>query len=135
MCEPYIEPECYWCRQCTSGRCVFHADVYGSGLPNSATVVNSLPTTLAEINAKLDRIAAQRTYEQLEMVLIEAQNAVDLLESAPFEATRECAEAFGQWYDQWRIGYDAESANKVYSWLTAAERYQSAKGQSREDKS
>ena len=25
MSEPYAEPECYWCRQITSGRCNLHA--------------------------------------------------------------------------------------------------------------
>jgi len=47
------------------------------------------------------------------------KEAAELLETAPFAAMRECAEAFGQWYDQWRIGYDAESAAKVYAWLTS----------------
>lgn len=54
------------------------------------------------------------------------QEAVKLLETAPLEAIRECAEAFGQWYDQWRIGYDAESAIKVYAWLSEVERWQNA---------
>lgn len=61
------------------------------------------------------------------------REAVELLDTVPFEAIRECAEAFGQWYDEWRIGYDAESASKVYEWLESAERYRSAKGRSRED--
>ena len=47
------------------------------------------------------------------------REAVKLLETAPIEAIRECAEAFGQWYDQWRIGYDPESASKVYAWLAS----------------
>lgn len=25
MSEPWAQPECYWCRQSTSGRCVPHA--------------------------------------------------------------------------------------------------------------
>ena len=25
MSEPWAEPECYWCRQSTSGRCIRHA--------------------------------------------------------------------------------------------------------------
>ena len=78
---------------------------------------------LAEMRALLERIEAQRTYEQMEWDLIEAREALKAWkgawESAPFAAMRECAEAFGQWYDQWRIGYDAESAAKVYAWLTS----------------
>ena len=57
------------------------SNVGGSGVPYSASVDNSLPMTLAEINAKLDRILAQRTYEQLEMDLIEARYSIELLEA------------------------------------------------------
>lgn len=77
---------------------------------------------LVEISARIDHLAAQRTYEQMEAEVIEAQHAVDLLERAPMEAMRQCAIAFEQWWDEYRIDYDREAAGKVRYWLAELKR-------------
>lgn len=47
----------------------------------------------------------------------ENSRAVELLKRAPSDAIDECIYAFWQWYDEYRIGYNAESANIVRAWL------------------
>lgn len=83
-----------------------------------SSLLDRVLSDLVEINAKLDRIAAQRTYEQMEMDLVYAQHAEKLLERAPLDAIEECASAFTQWYDPWRVGADPQAATKVYVWLS-----------------
>ena len=72
--------------------------------------LDALEDALRQLRSKLDSPA----YDNLEMALASVEH---LLDAAPLAAIRECAGAFTQWYDQWRIGVDPQSAQKVYEWL------------------
>lgn len=64
MSEPSIEPECYWCRQCTSGRCVFHN--VGNGAPPDDSCHDNMISGLVEINAKMESMSKKKKRKRLE---------------------------------------------------------------------
>lgn len=131
MSNPYVEPECYWCRQCTSGRCVFH-NVGNIASPHDSRHDNMI-TGLVKIDARMKSMSVlsdffddgsllDKLQQPPQYTIAPDSKAEQLLKSIPIDSIDECIYAFWQWYDEYRIGYNAESASIVRAWLEEVKR-------------